>query len=413
MQQVAAITRSSITGIPHVGGTALADDKPRGERVSTTRSDRDAHSTVQTNVSRAAGDASMLNRVSPPSALPSTSPRRSAVPTVVLVHGAFADTSSWGGVIVELQSAGISVLAPPNPLRSLDGDAAYIAERVRQIDGPVLLVGHSYGGAVITVAGAAAHNVVGLVYIAAFIPDEGESLAEIGAPFPQSRLAEVVRQNTAAVSQRPLAASALFVDTASAAAWRTLPSWAIIPTGDESIHPDAQRFMAPASRSAGDRGSRTAHGDGVRARTRGRSHPRRDGRASLARLSAPPGGRRPSETSPATGGRGHQPGAIPSVSSSRLRFGPSHRLLTSRPARSVPARTNTSACRRRRPPRASSPMPASSGTRSTTATPPRHCLGVPDILGSAVDATGSRQQCRNASGRRGYCRPAPRTFAPT
>jgi pimeloyl-ACP methyl ester carboxylesterase len=242
---------------------------------------------VQTNVSRAAGDASMLNRVSPrahcpgcgSSALPSTSPRRSAVPTVVLVHGAFADASSWGGVIVELQSAGISVLALPNPLRSLDGDAAYIAERVRQIDGPVLLVGHSYGGAVITVAGAAAHNVVGLVYIAAFIPDEGESLAEIGAPFPQSRLAEVVRQNTfpldgtsetavelsiapeqypafflpgsppeaaaaAAVSQRPLAASALFVDTASAAAWRTLPSWAIIPTRDESIHPDAQRFMA-------------------------------------------------------------------------------------------------------------------------------------------------------------------------
>ena len=207
---------------------------------------------VQTNVLKAAGDASMLNRVSPgahcpgcgTSALPSTSPRRSAVPTVVLVHGAFADASSWCDVIVELQSTGISVLAPPNPLRSLDGDAAYVAERVRQIDRPVLLVGHSYGGAVITVAGAVAHNVVGLVYIAAFIPDVGECLAEIGAPFPQSRLDEVVRQNTfpldgtretavelsiapeeypafflpgsqpeaaaaAAVSQRPLAASAL------------------------------------------------------------------------------------------------------------------------------------------------------------------------------------------------------------
>ena len=255
--------------------------------MSTARSDRDGHSMVQTNVLKAAGDASMLNRVSPgahcpgcgASALPSTSPRRSAVPTVVLVHGAFADASSWGDVIVELQSTGISVLAPPNPLRSLDGDAAYVAERVRQINRPVLLVGHSYGGAVITVAGAVAHNVVGLVYIAAFIPDVGERLAEIGAPFPQSRLDEVVRQNTfpldgtretavelsiapeeypafflpgsqpeaaaaAAVSQRPLAASALFVDRASAAAWRTLPAWAIIPTGDESIHPDAQRFMA-------------------------------------------------------------------------------------------------------------------------------------------------------------------------
>ena len=159
---------------------------------------------VQTNALRAAGDACMLNRVSPRaycpgcgrSALPWTSPSRSDVPTVVLVHGAFTDASSWGGVIVELQCAGISVLAPPNPLRSLDGDAAYVAERVRQIDRPVLLVGHSYGGAVITVAGAAAHNVVGLVYVAAFIPDEGESLAEIGAAFPQSRLAEVVRQNT-------------------------------------------------------------------------------------------------------------------------------------------------------------------------------------------------------------------------
>jgi pimeloyl-ACP methyl ester carboxylesterase len=211
----------------------------------------------------------------------STLPPRisSAVPTVVLVHGAFADASSWSGVIVELQCAGIPVLAPPNPLRGLDTDAAYIAERVKQIDGPVLLVGHSYGGAVITVAAAAASNIVGLVYVAAFIPDEGEVLAEIVASFPETRLAAVLRQNAfpldgtgqtalelsiapeeypafflpsappdtaaaAAVSQRPLAASAYFVDTASAAAWRTLPSWAVIPTGDESIHLDAHRFMA-------------------------------------------------------------------------------------------------------------------------------------------------------------------------
>jgi pimeloyl-ACP methyl ester carboxylesterase len=119
----------------------------------------------------------------------------SAVPTVVLAHGAFADASSWSGVIVELQSRGIPVLAPPNPLRGLDGDAAYIAERVMQIDGPVLLVGHAYGGAVITVAAAAARNVVGLFYVAAFIPDEGEVLAEIAASFPEPRLAEVLRQN--------------------------------------------------------------------------------------------------------------------------------------------------------------------------------------------------------------------------
>jgi pimeloyl-ACP methyl ester carboxylesterase len=203
----------------------------------------------------------------------------SGVPTVVLVHGAFADASGWRGVIVELQSAGIPVLAPPNPLRGLDGDAAYIAERVRQIDGPVLLVGHSYGGAVNTVAAAAALNVVGLVYVAAWIPDEGEVLAEIAARFPEPGLAEVLRENTfpldgagetavelsiaperypafflpseppdaaaaAAVSQRPLAASAYYADSASAAGWRTLPSWAVIPTGDQSIHVNAHRFMA-------------------------------------------------------------------------------------------------------------------------------------------------------------------------
>jgi hypothetical protein len=106
-----------------------ASPLPGANAMSTARSDCDAHSIVQTNISPAAGDASMLDRVSPrehrprsgSSALPSTSPRRSAVPTVVLAHGAFADASSWGGVIVELQSAGTSVLAPPNPLRTSTG----------------------------------------------------------------------------------------------------------------------------------------------------------------------------------------------------------------------------------------------------------------------------------------------------
>jgi pimeloyl-ACP methyl ester carboxylesterase len=202
-----------------------------------------------------------------------------STPTVVLVHGAFADSSGWAGVINELQSDGIPVLAPPNPLRGIAGDAAYIAERVRQIDGPVLLVGHSYGGAVITVAGAAADNVVGLVYVAAFIPDEGESLGDISARFPDSRAPEILRPNTfpvegsseggveltiapefypsvfapslaqdaaaaAAVSQRPVTASAVLTDRAGAAAWRTLPCWAIVAGADEVIHPDAERFMA-------------------------------------------------------------------------------------------------------------------------------------------------------------------------
>src|SRR5437763_12286802 len=101
------------------------------------------------------------------------------VPTVVLVHGGFADASFWAPVTRELQASGRPVVAPATPLRGLAHDAEYIASVVRQIDGPVLLVGHSYGGAVISVAGAAADNVVGLVYVAAFALDEGESFAEI------------------------------------------------------------------------------------------------------------------------------------------------------------------------------------------------------------------------------------------
>src|ERR1700741_4656730 len=113
--------------------------------------------------------------------------------TIVLVHGAFADASGFAGVIRELTSAGHLVIAPPNPLRSLASDAAAVSAVVRAIDGPVLLVGHSYGGAVITQASAGLDNVAGLVYLAAFGLDEGESCAGLGAPFPPSMLAETVR----------------------------------------------------------------------------------------------------------------------------------------------------------------------------------------------------------------------------
>ncbi|MFF1798195.1 esterase/lipase family protein, partial [Kitasatospora sp. NPDC058263] len=109
-------------------------------------------------------------------------------PTVVLVHGAFGDAAAWIGVISELRSRGIPVIAPPNPLRGLASDAAYLTSVVSQIPGPVLLVGHSYGGALITVAGAAA-NVVGLVYIAAYVLHEGESLGDLERRFPDSSLA--------------------------------------------------------------------------------------------------------------------------------------------------------------------------------------------------------------------------------
>ncbi|MGW0869166.1 alpha/beta fold hydrolase [Streptomyces sp. NPDC002740] len=197
-------------------------------------------------------------------------------PTVVLVHGAFADAAGWSGVIAELQGHGVPVIAPPNPLRGLASDAAYISSFAAQIDGPVILVGHSYGGALITVAGTA-ENVVGLVYVAAYALAEGESLGELQGRFPLSTLVSNLKQWTypvpggdpavevtiaedafpsvfaadlpesvtkiLAASQRPLAAAA-FEETAAAAAWQTKPSWALVAGADEAINPEVERFGA-------------------------------------------------------------------------------------------------------------------------------------------------------------------------
>jgi len=117
-------------------------------------------------------------------------PPRSAgtKPTVVLVHGAFADGSSWNGVIERLQQRGYTVIAPANPLRGVTADSAYTASLVSQIDGPVLLAGHSYGGAVISNAATSTPNVVGLVFVAAFAPDEGERLGEVAGESTDSIL---------------------------------------------------------------------------------------------------------------------------------------------------------------------------------------------------------------------------------
>lgn len=200
----------------------------------------------------------------------------STTPTVLLVHGAFADAGSWSGVIRELQSHGVPVVAPPNPLRGLASDAAYIASVAAQIDGPVILVGHSYGGAIITVAGAT-ENVVGLVFVAAYVLEEGESLGELQGRFPAPPLADNLRPATfpvegaepaveltivpesfpsvfaadvpeevtkvLAVAQRPLAAAA-FDEPARATAWRTKPSWALVADADQAINPEVQRFAA-------------------------------------------------------------------------------------------------------------------------------------------------------------------------
>src|ERR1700678_3363670 len=116
-------------------------------------------------------------------------------PTVVLVHGAFADGSSFARVVPELLNDGLQVLVPAVPNRSLLGDAAYIASVVRQIKGPVVLVGHSYGGAVITVAGME-ENVKALVFVSAYALDEGESLAELQGGFPDSLLASGLKVTT-------------------------------------------------------------------------------------------------------------------------------------------------------------------------------------------------------------------------
>ncbi|MFJ4523651.1 alpha/beta fold hydrolase [Streptomyces sp. NPDC088810] len=199
-----------------------------------------------------------------------------STPTVVLIHGAFADAASWSGVIEELQSDGIPVIAPPNPLRGLAADAAYVASVAAQIDGPVILVGHSYGGALITVAGTT-ENVVGLVYVAAYALDKGESLGELQGRFPLSPLVSNLKQWTypvaggdpavevtiaedafpsvfaadvpaevtkvLAAAQRPLAAAA-FEEPASAAAWQTKPSWALVAAADNAINPEVERFGA-------------------------------------------------------------------------------------------------------------------------------------------------------------------------
>jgi pimeloyl-ACP methyl ester carboxylesterase len=197
--------------------------------------------------------------------------------TVVLVHGAFADASSWSGVIERLQAKGVPVTAPPNPLRGISADSAYLASFIRQIDGPVIAVGHSYGGAVITNAAAGADNVVGLVYVAAFATDEGEALGEVEAASKDSVLnsALVPRQfpdadgGTAtelfidpakardafagdlsdgqaaliAATQRPVAEVA-FAERSGPPAWKDRPSWAVVATGDRAAGTDVVRSMA-------------------------------------------------------------------------------------------------------------------------------------------------------------------------
>ena len=212
----------------------------------------------------------------------SSSPAASSMgdkPTIVLEHGAWADASSWRGVIERLQSRGFRVLAPPNPLRGGAADAAYLASYLRTVAGPIVLAGHSYGGFVITNAALSNPAVKALVYVDAFIPDAGENLLQrtTGSclsgdptknfdvvpvpggvdlfiksmpdpPYPGLArcFANGLSPSEAAVVaavQRPIAANAL-VEPSGPPAWRTIPSWALVGTEDRVITPTEQEFMA-------------------------------------------------------------------------------------------------------------------------------------------------------------------------
>jgi pimeloyl-ACP methyl ester carboxylesterase len=203
-----------------------------------------------------------------------------AQPTVVLVHGAFADGSSWNGVIERLEHRGYTVMAPANPLRGLYNDSAYIASVLKTVKGPIVLVGHSYGGAVISSAAAGNPQVKSLVYINALMPDVGESGMSLSARFPSALATATTsvpyrttggsgtdlylkrdrvhpvfanclsaeQANLLAVTQRP-AATAAFSETAKAAAWKEIPSWALVGRQDRTISPQQERFEAQRAHS--------------------------------------------------------------------------------------------------------------------------------------------------------------------
>jgi pimeloyl-ACP methyl ester carboxylesterase len=194
----------------------------------------------------------------------------SARTTIVLVHGAFADASGWAGVDAELVNDDVDIIAPPNPLRGVASDAAYVASVLDQLEGPAVLVGHSYGGAVITTAGLH-EKVVALVYVAGYAPDEGETLGALQGRFADSPLAEHLKfapipgggtdvsvdptafphifaadvplETTGflARSQRPLSAS-VFEEPSGSPAWRTKASWGVVAAADTTINPDVERF---------------------------------------------------------------------------------------------------------------------------------------------------------------------------
>ncbi|MEU5672497.1 alpha/beta fold hydrolase [Micromonospora sp. NPDC047762] len=199
------------------------------------------------------------------------------MPTIVLIHGAFAESSSWNGVIANLKHRGYPVIAVANPLRGVQKDAAYVRALLDSLPGPVVIAAHSYGGAVMTEAAADAPNVKALVYVASLSPDVGESALGLLTKHPGSQLTSSIRMipvpdddggmtmdqyivqdkfheafaadvdsGTAELmeaTQRPASARAQ-EESVTKVAWKTIPSWTLISAQDQAIPPDLQRFMA-------------------------------------------------------------------------------------------------------------------------------------------------------------------------
>ncbi|SHN87725.1 Pimeloyl-ACP methyl ester carboxylesterase [Geodermatophilus obscurus] len=215
--------------------------------------------------------------------LSTAAPRTDAPkPTVVLVHGAFADSSSWNGVIAQLRGDGYPVIGVANPLRALPGDAEYLCSVLDSLDGPLVIAGHSYGGSVMSEAADGNPRVGALVYVAGFLLDEGEGTGELAGKFPGNELGSALRpvavagpdgrtvndlyieqgeyrqvfaadvpEDVAAVmaaTQRPIVADAL-EGKGTKAAWKTIPSWTVVTGQDFAVPARSQRFMAERAKS--------------------------------------------------------------------------------------------------------------------------------------------------------------------
>ncbi|WP_326568913.1 alpha/beta hydrolase [Amycolatopsis rhabdoformis] len=246
-----------------------------------------------TGIALAAGLTTLASASPAPQTAPAalSHPAKAPKPTIVLVNGAWSDAAAWGSVVKPLQAAGYPVVAPPTALQSVAGDAAYLAAYLKTIQGPIVLVGQSYGGFVITNAATNNPNVKALVYISAFEPAEGDSIGSLSAQFPGSQisndpnaaiptaLSPVVytdslgktqvdlyakadqfrnlflsnRVSTAtaaelAATQSPINSTALG-ETSGAPAWQHIPSWTLVSTADHVITPAAERYMATRAHS--------------------------------------------------------------------------------------------------------------------------------------------------------------------